>query len=587
MSTGFSESRRLYFRLLRYVRPYWRMFSASLLCMMLTAATEPALPALMKPLLDGSFVKKDQLLITFIPVLIIVLFIFRGLVTFAASYTTAWVGNKVVMDLRAAMFDRLLQIPTQTMDDSSSGNMVANIAFNVTQVMNSATNVLTVLVRDSLTIAGLLAWLFWLNWKLSLITLVMAPPVMLLMRVVSVRLRKMSRALQANLGDISHVLEESIACHKVVKIYGGQNYERERFGSSIQRARRFAMKVTVASQSYSPVVQLIAAIAVAVVIYVATHQSANNETTVGGFVSYMIAMLMLLSPVKRLTGLNEALQRGLAAAEVVFSRLDDASEEDTGTLALPRASGELGFENVSLTYPGKIFPALDGVTLHIRPGEHVALVGASGSGKSSLVNLIPRFYTPSEGRVLIDGQDIRDIRLADLRANIALVSQEVMLFNDSIAANIAYGEKAGASETEITTAAESAHAWEYIRELPEGLNTLVGERGVKLSGGQRQRLAIARAILKDAPILILDEATSALDTESERYVQAALEELMRGRTTLVIAHRLSTVEKADRIVVLDRGGIVEIGTHAELLAKGGYYANLYRLQFSGSPMEPA
>jgi ATP-binding cassette, subfamily B, bacterial MsbA len=585
MSTRFAESRRLYFRLLRYVRPYWRMFAAALICMALTAATEPVLPALMKPLLDGSFVNKDQTLIAFIPILIVVAFLFRGLATFGGSYATAWVGTKVVEDLRAAMFDKLLRLPTQTVDDSSSGTMVANIAFNVGQVMNSATTALTVLVRDTLTVLGLMAWLLYLNWKLTLITLLMVPPVFVMLRVVSVRLRKLSRARQANLGDISHVLEESISCHKVVKIFSGQEYELERFGHAIRQSRRYAMKATVAAQAYPPIVQLMAAFAIAVVVYIATHQSASNETTVGGFVSFMIAMLMLLAPIKRLTSLNDALQRGLAAAEVVFQTVDEPEEQDTGSQELGRAQGRLEFRGVRLTYPGKSLPALNGVSLLVEPGENVALVGASGSGKSSLVNLIPRFYAAQEGQILLDGHDIRDIRLSSLRANIALVSQEVMLFNDTIAANIAYGAKAGASEAEIITAAESAHAWEYIRELPEGLSTMVGERGVKLSGGQRQRLAIARAILKNAPILILDEATSALDTQSERHVQAALETLMRGRTTLVIAHRLSTVEKADRIVVMDRGQIVEIGTHSKLLAAGGHYANLHRLQFRARPTE--
>ncbi|WP_413438128.1 lipid A export permease/ATP-binding protein MsbA [Sulfuriferula sp. GW1] len=569
----------LYLRLLRHVRPYWKMFAGALLAMAVTAAAEPAIPALFKPLLDGSFVKKDPDMIRLIPLVMIALFVVRGLADFAATYGMNWVGSRLVMDLRTAMFRKLVAMPTRFYDDSSTGTLIAHIVFNVTQVTQSATSAVTLLVRDTLAIAGLLGWLLWLNWKLTLIIIAIAPLAIFIIRTVSGRLRNINRQAQQNLGEITHVVEESVGAHKVVKIFGGQDYELQRFGTAVNNARLYFMKGISAAAANGPVVQLVAALGVALVVYIATQQAQRGELTVGGFVSYMIAMLMIFGPVKRLTGVNEQLQRGLAAAEVVFELIDRDTETDTGTLAIGRARGALEFRHITLAYPDKPIPALNDINLAIRPGETVALVGASGSGKTSLVNLIPRFYTPDSGQILLDDRAITDITLASLRANIALVSQDVVLFNDSIAANIAYGAQAGASEADIIRAAEAAHAMEFIREQPHGLQTMVGENGVKLSGGQRQRIAIARALLKDAPVLILDEATSALDTQSERHVQAALETLMQGRTTLVIAHRLSTIENADRIAVMQQGRIIEIGSHRELLDKNGAYAHLHRLQF--------
>jgi subfamily B ATP-binding cassette protein MsbA len=369
-----------------------------------------------------------------------------------------------------------------------------------------------------------------------------------------------------------------------MKIFGGQDYERERFKHRANRVRGFVMKQAAAAAASWPVVQLVAAIGLAVIIYLATWQSAQDETTVGGFVSFVVAMLMLISPLKKITSMNERLQRGLAAAESVFATLDQEPEVDAGTIQIGRARGEIRFENVSFEYAHAQRPALHNISLHIRAGETIALVGASGSGKSTLVSLIPRFYRPTSGRIMLDGYDLESLTLGSLRANIALVSQEVILFNDTVAANIAYGQ-AGASENDIIAAAKAAHAWQFIREMPEGLNALVGENGIKLSGGQRQRLALARTFLKNAPVLILDEATSALDSESERHIQAALETLVEGRTTLLIAHRLSTVEIADRIVVLDRGRVAEIGAHRELMARDGIYAKLYRIQFASGQGE--
>jgi len=577
------DSRILYLRLLSYVRPHWRMFGVAIFTMILLAATEPILPALMKPMLDGSFVDKDATIIRWVPIALVVLFVVRGILMFVSGYTMTYVGQRLVMDLRAAMFDKLLTQPTPFFDDQAKGRLVATVAFNVTQVTESATSVVTSLVRDSLSIVGLMGWLLWLNWKLTLVTLAIVPVSVWVFKIAGKRLRYTSREMQKNVGDITHVLEESIGAHKLVKVFDGTEYEQKRFGQAIQRARQFAMKQTVAANAHGPILQLLAALALATIVYIATQQASSNETTVGGFVSYMVAMLMLSAPIKRLSGVLTQIQRGLAAAEAVFDLLDQDSEPDRGQTRLQRANGEVRFEHVSLAYAGKPKPAVDNVNLHISAGETVALVGASGSGKTSLVNLLPRFYQPTSGRILLDGIPLDDIKLADLRANIALVSQDVTLFNDSVAANIAYGRLATATPEAIRQAAIAAHALDFIEAMPQGFETMIGENGVKLSGGQRQRLAIARALLKDAPILILDEATSALDTESERHVQAALENLMQGRTTLVIAHRLSTIENADRIVVMEQGHIVEIGSHAELLDRSGAYARLHRMQFHEAP----
>lgn len=573
------DSKILYLRLLGYVKPHWRMFALSIATMILVAITEPALPALMKPMLDGSFVEKNSVLIRWIPIALVALFAVRGLAMFVSAFAMADVGNHLVMDLRRAMFDRLLAQPTSYYDETNKGRLVATAAYNVTQLTDAATTVLSALVRDVLSVIGLLAWLLYLNWKLALVTFAIAPPALWVFRYASRRLRYTSREIQKNLGDITHVLDEAIAGHKVVKIFDGQAYERARFLGVIQRARRFAQKQAAASQAHGPVTQLLAALALAVIVYIATRQAAADQTTVGSFVSFMVAMLMLSAPLKRLSAVTATMQRGLAAAEAVFELIDLEGETDNGSDEIGRAKGDLVFEDVRLTYPGKETPTLDGVSLHIDSGETVALVGGSGGGKTSLVNLIPRFYEPDSGSIRLDGVKLDAIRLASLRANIALVSQETILFNDTIAANIAYGRQGAATRAEIEHAAAAAHALDFIRELPDGFEAMIGENGVKLSGGQRQRLAIARAILKDAPILILDEATSALDTESERQVQAALDNLIRGRTTLVIAHRLSTIENADRIVVLDRGRIAEIGSHAQLLATGGVYSRLHAMQF--------
>lgn len=580
-------SPQLYLRLLGYVKPYWRVFAIAIIATIISAATDPLLPALLKPWLDGTFVHKDDAVMRWAPILILVIFFVRGVTSFVGTYAISWVGGKLVLDLRDEMFRKMLTMPTRFYDAHSTGKLISKITFDVTQVTEAATNTVTTLLRDSVILIGLMGWLLYLDWKLTLLTLVMFPLISIVMRTINGRLRMTSRDSQTAMGDITQVIEESVTAHKVVKLFGGQRYEEIRFNDQANWVRRHSMKQSIAAAANVPIVQMIAALAMAVVLYLATQQSRSDEATVGSFLSFIAAMLMLSAPLKRIVGVSVYLQRGLAAAESVFELLDTPSEADSGSVEIARASGKIAFEHVDFAYQTDAGEAdsrlaLRDICLEIPAGQSVALVGPSGGGKTTLANLVPRFYAPTAGCIRLDGHDLADLTLSSLRANIALVSQEVVLFNDTVAANIAYGQMREVPEAEIIAAAQAAHAMEFINEMPLGLNTLVGEKGVRLSGGQRQRIAIARAILKNAPILILDEATSALDSESERHVQAALETLMHGRTTLVIAHRLSTIEKADRIVVLQKGEIAESGTHHELLGRDGVYAQLHRIQFTQS-----
>jgi subfamily B ATP-binding cassette protein MsbA len=444
-----------------------------------------------------------------------------------------------------------------------------------------------VVVRDSLSIIGLLAWMFYLQWQLTLVTFIAAPVVVLTVKYFTKRLRGSSHRLQESMGDVTHVLEETIDGQHVVRSFGGQSYEKKRFSDTADQVRRFQLKFMAASTANSPIVQVFIAIALAVILFLAAHLSATGEITVGGFVSFFAAMALLFSPIKRLTGVNGLLQRGIAAAASVFALVDQSSEPDQGTRTIGRAQGRLEFRNVSFQYESGESAALNDVSITVEPGQTLALVGHSGSGKSTLASLVPRFYQVDEGAIYLDGIDIRDLTLASLRANIALVSQDIVLFNDTVAANIAYGPLGSATRDAIEAAATAAHAMEFIDKLPRGLDTAVGQKGVRLSGGQRQRLAIARAFLKNAPVLIMDEATSSVDNIAEQHIQAGLEDLRKGRTTIVIAHRLSTIERADTIAVMDAGRIVDVGKHAHLLEHSSLYAGLYRFQIDHRAGETA
>ncbi|MGD8932841.1 MAG: lipid A export permease/ATP-binding protein MsbA [Chromatiales bacterium] len=578
--------RELYLRLLRQVRPYWRQFAAGLLTMVVLALTEPAVPVLMKPMLDGSFVDKDPEVIFWSPILLILLFSIRGLMNFLSAVAFEWVSGKLVLDMRGRMIARILTLPNSYFDAHSTGNIISKVTYNVEQVTAAATKVLTILVKDSIVVIGLLAYMLYLNWLLTLAILTTMPVVVVTVRFLAKRLRRLNLSLQETVGDLTHVLEESVRGQKVIKIFAGQVYEQRRFLRRANWVRRYNMKNKVAGSAHMPLVEFIGAMMIALLVYVGTHQTAAGSLTVGGFVSLMVAVGLLFSPLKRLTGINQPLQRGLAAAQTVFALVDEPPELDRGTRELERVEGRIRFDRVSFRYPNTEREVLHEVSFEVQPGTTVALVGHSGGGKTTIANLVPRFYLPSGGRILIDGVDIQELSLSGLRRHLSYVGQESILFDDTIAANIGYGIGGEVSPESLRKAARDAHALEFIEALPDGFETRIGESGVRLSGGQRQRLAIARALLKDAPILLLDEATSALDAESEQHVQAALREVTRNRTTLIIAHRLSTIQHADRILVIREGRIVEDGRHQALLAQQGEYFQLCRYQFNQADQAP-
>lgn len=571
-----ASSRKLYLRLLQHVKPYWKIFAAGIFFMVILALTEAGIPALLKPVLDGTFVEKDSVYLAWAPLGIILLFLVRGSASLISQIAFAEISTRIVYDLRKKMFGRLLVMPTSYYDAYATGNIISKITYDINQVTAAGTQVLTVAVKDSLSVIALIAYIFWLDWQLAFFIFILIPIVTLIATLVGKRLRKLSRELQTAQGNLTHILEEALRGHKAVKIFGAQAYEKKRFEKITNWHRRLNMKYQIAGNISVPSVELVGAIIMASVIYIGTSRAEADQLSVGGFVAFFTALGLLFSPIKRLTKINDPLQKGLAAAESVFGLLDEPTEHDQGKSNWQQLNGQLRFEAVSFAYPNTNLAALNTLSLNIEAGTTTALVGSSGSGKSTLVSLIPRLHNPSSGNIYIDNTNTKDLPLNTLRQHIALVSQEIILFNDTIAANIAYGMQSESAEEEIIKAATAAYADEFIQQLPDGYNTLVGENGVRLSGGQRQRIAIARAFFKNAQILILDEATSALDNDSERYVKNALETLRKGRTTIIIAHRLSTVEHADRILVMEQGNIVEDGKHAELLAQNGRYASLYR-----------
>lgn len=570
---------QIYRRLLGYVAPHWKIFVLASIALALVAGSQTSFVALMKPMLDGSFVERDPDVIKYTPWVMMALFLARGFGGFIASYLMAWMGREVIKKLRAELFEQLLRLPVSFYDVTPSGSLISKFIYDVEQVAQSVTSAITVLVRDTLTVIGLLGYMFYINWILASIMLVGGPMIGYVISVISKRFRRYSTRIQNSMGDVTQVAEEVIDGQRVIKTFGGQAYESQRFDEINERNRHLNMKMETTNAASVPVVQFISASASAAVIYVATSEPFLDTLTVGTFVSFIAAMMMMYGPMKSLTQINATLQKGIAAAQSIFNFIDMDAEIDNGTVEMKKCHGTVVYQGINFSYGTDTGEVLRDINFEAKAGQTIAFVGRSGSGKSTLVNLLPRFYLPKSGVIRIDGYNINNIRLQDLRDQISLVNQHITLFNDTIENNIAYGRLGGANRDEVVKAATAAHAMEFIEQLPEGLDTLVGENGVLLSGGQRQRLAIARALLKNSPILILDEATSALDTESERYIQDALEVLMANRTTLVIAHRLSTIEHADLIVVMDKGQVIETGRHEELLAEKGHYAALHSMQF--------
>lgn len=565
-------------RLWPHIRPLLGIILLAIATMGVVAATEAGIPALLKPLLDHGFgTHGNDKAKWFVPAAVIGLALVRGLAQYSSGYLLSYVSNRILLDLRLRMFERMIHTSASFFQRETASTVINAIVFEVNQVLNVLMGVMVTLVRDSLTVIFLLGYLFYLNWRLTLIVAVILPGIGWLVSKINRRLRRLNRDHQTLTNELSYVVEETVAGYKVVKVHNGEPYEIDRFTEMSRRLRGYAMRMTVSGGLAQPLTQFLASIALAVVITIAVVQSSSDQTTVGGFVAFVTSMLLLISPLKHLIDVNQPLQRGMTAAELIFGLIDEPAEPQGGGRPLPHARGEIEFRDVSFDYGAAERPTLDRIAFKVAPGEMVALAGPSGSGKTTLVNLLPRFFDPTGGAILLDGVPISDYDVHALRSQMAMVSQDVVLFNDTIAANVAYGQTP--DRARVQAALEAANLADAVAAMPDGLDTIVGGNGMRLSGGQRQRLAIARAIYKDAPILILDEATSALDSESERHVQAALERLMEGRTTLVIAHRLSTIERADRILVLEGGKIAEEGSHDALLQRGGLYAHLHRIQY--------
>ena len=574
------DGKAIYKRLASYSLKHWRYIIIAVIGLIVAGATVPLFAMYMQPLLDGTFVEKDPEVIRWAPIALLVIFLLRGISSFLSSYSIEWIGRSVVKEIRSELFDRLLRLPVGYYDKTNSGQLVTRLIYHVEQVSLAATRGLTTLVQDGVIVIGSLAVMFYYSWELSLIVLVAAPIITAIIAYISRRFRKLSKQIQDQVSEVTQISHEAISATREIRIFDGLDYESNRFETVNERNHQSYMKKIVTERLSMPIVQFIMAIALAVVVYSATHGGLIETFTPGRFMAFMAAMIALLDPVKRLTGINAVLQGGIAAGESIFSLLDEAPEKDTGTQVLKNLKGNFSFKKVSFSYDSSSKNnVLNDISFTVKAGEKVALVGQSGSGKTTLLNLLPRFYDDWQGEISLDGIALEQFTLKSLREQFAYVGQDVTLFNDSIRNNIAYGKLRNASDEQLKSAAEAAYALEFIEKLPQGFDTHVGENGTLLSGGQKQRIAIARAILSNAPILILDEATSALDTKSEKHIQKALGTLLENRTTFMIAHRLSTIEEADNILMMEEGNIIEMGTHKELLANKGAYSKLYNLQF--------
>lgn len=569
-------------RLWPIISPFKKGLLVAALALMINAACDPFMLSLLKPLMDDGVGKMDRSVMLWMPVVVIGLMTLRGITSFISSYCVSWVSGKVVMDVRRKLFRHLMGMPVSFFDKQSTGTLLSRITYDSEQVASSSSGTLITVIREGASIIGLFAMMFYYSWQLSIILIVLAPVISVTIRMVSKRFRTISKSMQNTMGQVTASAEQMLKGHKEVLIFGGQDVETKRFDKVSNKMRLQGMKMMSASSISDPVIQLIASLALAFVLYAASFPSVMATLTAGTISVVFTSMIALMRPLKSLTNVNAQFQRGMAACQTLFTILDSEQEKDEGQRVLERAKADVAFRNVTFTYPGREAPALRNISLNIPAGKTVALVGRSGSGKSTIASLMTRFYDIDEGEILLDGHDLREYTLQSLRNQVALVSQNVHLFNDTVANNIAYGRTEQYTRDQIENAALMANAMDFINKMDNGLDTIIGENGVLLSGGQRQRIAIARALLRDSPILILDEATSALDTESERAIQSALEELQKNRTSLVIAHRLSTIEKADEIIVVEDGVIVERGSHAELLTHNGVYAQLHKMQFGAS-----